>query len=287
MQEMPFFKFTSALIDSGIWAQLSPAARTLYPVLLRFSDRHYKPVYPGSQLLLKLTGFKQKSSLRKARKELVDMRLVSITSGTGRRNTLYHFRFDWGDTLAPPSGLQKAPAGERKEALGGAAGPPGGESGDTPPYNQIHISINNHVQDERVGEEEKKKQEFLTRRFGGQAVELALSECRLAGLPTDTKNLEQILYRGEPQVSWSDVRKNLAQKISRASFQSICDAFRTEQDGVLFFVDCLPEYLKLLLRQLHPNVFFEPREETDSPECEQMASEGSRQQFWKTHGANL
>jgi len=47
--QLTYFIFVCELIDAGIWAEMSPAARTLYPVLLRFSDRNFSPVYPGSK----------------------------------------------------------------------------------------------------------------------------------------------------------------------------------------------------------------------------------------------
>src|SRR5690606_13774350 len=125
-----------ALIDSGVWARMSGAARTLYPVLLRFSDRNFKPVYPGTKRLLELTGFKQKASLRRARAELVDLGLITLATGSGRTNTRYHFCFD-GVATAPPTGSAERPSVGLAEPLPGVfAGLPGGSLED-PPYNQI------------------------------------------------------------------------------------------------------------------------------------------------------
>ena len=46
-ENMPYFKFISEIIRSGLWAKLSPAARTLYPVLLSFSDAKFQASIPG------------------------------------------------------------------------------------------------------------------------------------------------------------------------------------------------------------------------------------------------
>ncbi|MFN3247238.1 MAG: helix-turn-helix domain-containing protein, partial [Leptonema sp. (in: bacteria)] len=171
--ELTYFKFVCELIDAGIWAKMSPAARTLYPVLLRFSDRNFSPVYPGSKKLMELTGFKQKSSLRKARNELVELGLISITLGNGRKNTIYHFRFDW----ITPRGTQKYPSESRNPTTTeGSNSTPVGDTGvaapgysPIPPYNQIQISINNHpVPSTNSNHQEMQKDPFeeLKKQFG-------------------------------------------------------------------------------------------------------------------------
>ena len=96
--ELQYFKFITDVIRSGTWARLSSAARALYPVLLSFTDRHFSPVYPGSNRLLELTGFKQKSSLRKAREELQEAGLILVKKGSGRTNSTYHFIFSCQST---------------------------------------------------------------------------------------------------------------------------------------------------------------------------------------------
>ncbi len=280
-REPQYFKFVTALIDSGKWATMTPAARALYPVLLRFSDRHYREVWPGTQTLLKLTGFKQKASLRKARQELVELGLVTVAPGGGRKNSRYHFHFDWV-TAAPRSGTQESPGAGRPVTPAGGT-PPLGEGGDsTPPYNQIHISINNHADSGGAQAESLKdggKQAgkepsglaLLRERFGADSVRLALSECRLAGLPASAENVQKILYRGErPQgESWADVEEFLASRISPGSLEMIRESLLEERDGVLVFRDSLPEYLKQLLRHFDHKLFFEPRSAT------------SRRDFWR------
>lgn len=294
--DLPYFKFVSPLIDSGLWARMSSAARTLYPVLLRFSDKNFKYVYPGSRHLLKLTGFKQKSTLRKARKELVDLGLISITEGSGRTNTCYHFRFDVLVANAPQGGQKTTPPGGNSVPLSGSTGATPGASAEPPGYNQIHISINNHVQDEqkealesrssRVSEgSEKRKRDFLVRRFGQRNLDLAASECKLAGIDATSENLEKILYRNErtDRVSWEEIEKYLTDKISPASLDQIRDSWMEERDGWIVFTDRLPGHLKALLRRITDRVFFEP-----PLEDEKMPGNNEKvRRFWNSSGVNI
>ncbi len=262
-RELPFLKLVSPLIDSGVWARMSAAARTLYPVLLRFSDGKFKPVYPGSQVLLKLTGFKQKSTLRRARRELVKLGLLWVTEGTGRANTVYHFRFDpLGGEGAPPSGAPEQAPGVASGASGGSAGQTPGVAEGPSPYNQIHISINNNVPAGAETPDGELRQ--MRERFGDRVVDLAVSECHLGGLAASAENLRKILYRDgrDTEPSWAELVRFLAERISPGSLMIIQESFRQEQHGVFIFSDNLPEYLKTLLGQTCPRVFFEPAVET-------------------------
>ena len=264
---LPYFKFVSKIIDCGLWARMSPAARALYPALLRFSDRNFKPVFPGTRLLLKLTGFKQKASLRRARQELEALGLISITTGSGRTNTCYHFRFDTlqGDTASPPTGAGEGPAGERSLPSRGVAGDRSGGSPDDSGYNQIHININNHVP--RVKEQaadrsgsDRQRLGFLERRFGREMVDLAISECELAGIPATPEHLEKILFQDRPKarITWADAERALKDKISPGSLEIIRRAFLVERDGLLIFADHVPGHLRMLLERVCGDVFFEP-----------------------------
>ncbi len=269
--EMTYFKFVTDLIDSGIWAELSPAARTLYPVLLRFTDRNFKPVYPGSQTLLKLTGFKQKSSLRKARKELSEAGLIRIEEGTGRKNSRYFFRFDWRDPKTPPWGAVSGPPEGAEVTPRGVHESQHREASSDPPYNQIHISINNHVQEADL--KKLLNTEPYVRRFGKRNVDLALSELELAGLEKTEENLKKILIPSVSQkkrLSWPDIEKYLCEKISPGSLDILRQAFLKEEDGIFIFSDEIPKYLKNILQQLNTDVFFEPAAKTH--------------RFWETQG---
>lgn len=267
-QENHYFKFVTALIDSGIWAELSASARTLYPVLLRFSDRNYKPVFPGSKTLLKLTGFKQKSSIRKARQELIEKGLVFCSSGTGRKNTQYHFRFDWiagGRGNTPHDGTTTTPWVSETA--------PSGETSEVPPYNQIHISINNNVHKALDSTPVTGLPSILSENYSPQEIELAKSECLLAGIEPTSENLKNLLYRkgNNHESFWNGLKKTLSTKISPGSFQMIHDAFIAESGDILIFSERLPDHLKKILSDICPKIFFEP--ELKLPE--------NRHQFWE------
>jgi hypothetical protein len=256
--ELQYFKFVTKIIDAGIWAQMSPAARTLYPVLMRFSDRDFKPVYPGSAKLLELTGFKHKVTLRKARNELVDLGLIAITRGTGRTNTTYLFRFD---TLTPQGDAAIAPRKSNLDLSGdgvlsteGTSHEEGRGSTGTLPYNQIHISINNHVLKQ---DDEKSRFEILNQKFGSETVELAKTECTSVGLPVTAANVERILAKHES--TWAGILAKAKSKVSDASFRLVQDAFLDEHNGIVYVADSLPEFLKTLLSRLHPSLVFEPQ----------------------------
>lgn len=88
-----YIKFMSDIIDSGLWGKLSPAAKTLYPVLLKFSDQNFKHVWPSTETLLKLTGFKTKKSILLGKKELIKEGLLYYKPGCGRTNSTYFFSF--------------------------------------------------------------------------------------------------------------------------------------------------------------------------------------------------
>jgi hypothetical protein len=224
---------------------MSPAARALYPVLLRFSDRDFKPVYPGTKRLLELTGFRQKSTLRQARAELIELGLIASRPGSGRKNTLYLFCFD-GVTGAPPRGIPEHPP------AGGFPAPPGGDQGP-PGYNQIHISINNNVQQPLAG--------------------AGSNHSRTERGADD----EKILYRNgiHPDRSWIEIAKELSRKISKGSLKMIEQALLEEREGVLIFSDRLPDYLKTLLKDTCDSVFFEPDGRTDEVPI-------GRREFWKS-----
>ena len=267
-QENHYFKFVSALIDSGIWAELSAAARTLYPVLLRFSDRNYKPVFPGSKTLLKLTGFKQKSSIRKARQELIEKGLIFCSSGTGRKNTQYHFRFDWTS-----GGHESTTLGHTEPPLRVVERSASGEEIAPPPYNQIHISINNNVHKTKKSTPPSDLLAFLFETYTSQEIELAKSECTLSGIEPTPENLKNLLYRksNNHESFWNGLKKTLSTKISPGSFQMIHDAFISESGDILIFSERLPDHLKKLLSDICPKIFFEP--ELELPE--------TRHQFWE------
>lgn len=133
------------IIDSGTWGKLSSGARTLYPVLCKFTDETFKMVWPGTETLLKLTGFKTKKSLQDARKDLEKNGLISYSAGTGRTSTRYHFRFDYpGSRFDIHLYREKIISlrGIEKYSPGGGNNIPQGEN-NIPPK-EINININNN-----------------------------------------------------------------------------------------------------------------------------------------------
>ncbi len=99
-----YIKFMSDIIDSGAWAKLSSASKTLYPVLLKFSDQNFKNVWPSTRLLLELTGFKSKKSIIEGKKELAEAGLLFFKPGSGRTNSTYHFSFNYKGSRFTPQG---------------------------------------------------------------------------------------------------------------------------------------------------------------------------------------
>ena len=115
--------------------------------------------------------------------------------------------------------------------------------------------------------------QFLVRRFGKEAVELARSECELAGLQPTLENLQKILYRSNTSdVSWTDMKNYLSGRISPGSLNVIEKALISVENGQYIFADSLPDYLKDLLSQVCDHVFFEPAESI------------TRKQFWNSAG---
>ena len=261
-ENLPYFKFISEIIRGGLWAKLSPAARALYPVLLSFSDRYFKPVYPGTKVLLELTGFKHKTSLQKARKELVDQGLLTFSTGNGRKNSYYQFCFSF---IKPtPGGLENLPLGEATYGLRGRDSLPS-EVGETVPLNnQINISIDNNLVNKKNNlekqKDEKEKINFFNRRFGLDTVSSAVSECRLGGIPINISNLEKILYQNikKENLTWNKIKRELSKQISPNSLDIIYRSFIKQNGNFFIFSDELPEHLKMVLKQVCKDIIFEP-----------------------------
>jgi len=190
---------------------------------------------------MKLTGFKHKKSIREARNELVSLGLISITRGNGRLNTYYSFRFDWvGDTLVPPSGISMSSPGEHGGlSLGVVAGAPGALP-QSPPHNQIHISITNNVQTQLPEELSN-----LIKRFGDMKVRRAVTECDLAGMDVTPANVESILSAKLKR--WLALREQLGETISPESLRAMESSLIAEAGDVLVFQSELAPHLKKIL----------------------------------------
>lgn len=138
-----YLAIMSDILDSGTWAKMGPAAKALYPVLCKFSSHTFKPVWPGTDELLRLTGFKTKKSLQEAKKELIQLGLLHVVAGTGRTSSHYYFRFDYPGSrvdieahranAAVRRGIQEPPPADYLNS-------PQGGSGVSPNHINIHIN---------------------------------------------------------------------------------------------------------------------------------------------------
>lgn len=212
-----YLAIMSDILDSGAWANLGPAAKALYPVLCKFSNHTFKPVWPGTDELLRLTGFKTKKSLQEAKRELVASGLLHIVAGTGRTPSHYYFRFDYPQSKVDIEAHRESAAARR----GIAKDPSGGDS-DTPlrasdvAPNHINIHINKLTQttnnnnpdvlsllneffgsDRRRGDFRERLVSEMLEKYGslevGEAVRIAISK----GKDGDIRYLEGILKNRE------------------------------------------------------------------------------------------
>ena len=138
-----YLAIMSDILDSGIWAKLGPAAKALYPVLCKFSNHTFKPVWPGTDELLRLTGFKTKKSLQEAKRELSDMGLLHIIPGTGRTPSHYYFRFDYPGSRVDIETHRDSAVSRRRineSPTEGGAGNPEGAGQISPNHINIHIN---------------------------------------------------------------------------------------------------------------------------------------------------
>jgi len=212
-----YLAIMSDILDSGTWAKLGPAAKALYPVLCKFSNHSFKPVWPGTDILLKLTGFKTKKSLQEGKRELVEAGLIHVVPGTGRTPSYYYFRFDYPGSkvdIESHRGAKISPRELKEHPPGGGFGSPEGVGTVTPNHINIHINkltqtTNNNNPDlwsllnEFFGPDKKRGdfreqlvQEMLEK-YGslevGEAVRIAISK----GKDGDIRYLEGILKNRE------------------------------------------------------------------------------------------
>lgn len=160
----PYIRLMTDIIDSGVWANLSSAAKTLYPVLLKFSDKTFKPVWPNTETLMRLTGFKTKKSIVHAKKELTQAGLLFQVPGNGRTSTKYYFSFNYEGSKITPLGVQNIPLSGVGMGASGGEGSADGRGGNVSP-NHINITISNTNQWDKPEvpgkNQEEKTQGFL------------------------------------------------------------------------------------------------------------------------------
>lgn len=203
----------SDIIDSGLWGRLSPAAKTLYPVLLKFSDQNFKQVWPGTDLLLKLTGFKTKKSIVLGKKELIKEGLLYYRPGSGRTNSVYYFTFNYPgskiipqrDKTIPLTGIQTSP--REDDALTPQTVPSG-----IP--NHLNITITN-TQSLKTDKEES--YEKLIDMYGIKVVDEAYQMAKLKGFETNLSYVagicKNISRKGKENVFKNNQEMDTAQHV--------------------------------------------------------------------------
>jgi hypothetical protein len=205
-EHQSYVRIMSDIFDSGVWAKLSPAARALYPVLLRFSDYNFKYVWPNTETLLRLTGFRTKKSIVEAKRDLENHGLIHSVSGTGRTSTRYYFRFDYEGSKITPLGDRAIPSWGEDGGLSGAYGSKleGDKKGNP---NHINITIHNNqtnktkegLEFENLTEKNQQKQniypisiENLLEDFGPDVFHYAYQEAKKRNLQDNLPYLKTI-----------------------------------------------------------------------------------------------
>jgi hypothetical protein len=173
-----YIKFMSDIIDSGLWGKLSPAAKTLYPVLLKFSDQNFKQVWPSTETLLKLTGFRTKKSILLGKKELIKEGLLQYKAGSGRTNSTYYFSFNYeGSKITPLWDKKPTFSGGQPSLPADYSYLPQSASPVSP--NNLNITINNT---QSTKEEKYSNYDKLMEVYGYKLVDSAIQIAKAKGL---------------------------------------------------------------------------------------------------------
>ncbi|ABJ77407.1 helix-turn-helix domain-containing protein [Leptospira borgpetersenii] len=264
-EHYPYIKFFADIIESGVWANLSSAAKTLYLVLLKFSDQHFKPVWPSTEILLKLTGFKTKKSIIQGKKDLIQAGLLQVTPGTGHTSSRYYFCFNYPGSKIPPQGyIFQHPRG----GILGTPEVPGVPSqgfGEGAP-NHINITITNNQ-----NQEPTKKAHLslidLEEKYGPLVLSEALSIAKTRGMETNLKYVQGICKNlmktsnnstmpefnqntknpCEKDATWKGFLLWSRDRLTRSSIE-ILEKIRVEPDGrTLCILNPVPESLQMII----------------------------------------
>lgn len=214
-----YIRIMSDIIESGVWAKLSSSAKTLYPVLLKFSDFHFKPVWPSTDTLLQFTGFKSKKSIIEAKRDLEKNGLLYSVSGSGRTSTKFYFRFDYKGSKIAPLGDTQIPL--RGEDLPTSAVKNSQSQGsDTVNPNHIQITINNNHTQKTNQWPANNKQE------SGKLEEETIQESafpsrnRETKIPVGSGSAEWVTMEGLLEIYGPDVFQYAYKEASRKGLQS-------------------------------------------------------------------
>lgn len=264
-EHYPYIKFFADIIESGVWANLSSAAKTLYLVLLKFSDQHFKPVWPSTEILLRLTGFKTKKSIIQGKRDLIQAGLLQVTPGTGHTSSRYYFCFNYPGSKIPPQGYNFGnPGGGETETPGaGKNGPQG--SGEVAP-NHINITITNN---QHQKPEKRKKQvslDELEKEYGSAILTEALTIARGRGMETNLRYVQGICKNltkakddfmpefnqnqeryNERETSWNGFLRWSKERLAKSSIETL-EKIRVEPDGrTLCILDPVTESLRMII----------------------------------------
>ncbi len=265
-----YIKFMSDIIDSGLWGKLSPAAKTLYPVLLKFSDQNFKHVWPSTDTLLKLTGFKTKKSIMLGKKELIKEGLLHYKPGSGRTNSTYYFSFNYEGSKITPQWNNLAPLTEVKHSPSEGASLPHQSITSLPP-NNLNITINNN--NNSKPEVNQVSYEILLDTYGVDVVESAFQIAKEKGLESnlsyfsgicknisnkkiDTKherdNAQHVIDSWKNFIDWS--RSHLTK-----SSAEVLESISVDVDGQSIFIkQVLSEFLKQIILKYFKEQVFPP-----------------------------
>lgn len=261
-EHYPYIKFYADIIESGVWANLSSAAKTLYLVLLKFSDQHFKPVWPSTEKLLKLTGFKTKKSIIQGKRDLIQAGLLQVTPGTGHTSSRYYFCFNYQGTKIPPQGyIPGYPGGEE---IGNSGVPKKGTQGfEEGAPNHINITITNNQNQEL----EKKKAQLslsgIEEKYGTPILTEALTIAKARGMETNLRYVQGIcknLRRTDvPEFNqneeatypkdntWKGFLQWSKDRLTRTSIEQL-ERVKVEPDGrTLCILEPLPETLRMII----------------------------------------
>lgn len=90
---LPFYAFPE-IFDNRLWRKLSPSAKALYPAILKHANLATGIAFPGTDLLMELSGIKTEATLIKAIKELksvgvLNYWLVPIKGGGFKKKRVF------------------------------------------------------------------------------------------------------------------------------------------------------------------------------------------------------
>ncbi|AXR62771.1 helix-turn-helix domain-containing protein [Leptospira mayottensis] len=264
-EHYPYIKFFADIIESGVWANLSSAAKTLYLVLLKFSDQHFKPVWPSTEILLKLTGFKTKKSIIQGKRDLIQAGLLQVTPGTGHTSSRYYFCFNYPGSKIPPQGYifgypgdgsLETPEVSERHSRGSGEGTP----------NHINITITNN-QNQEPTKKTYLSLNDLEEKYGSSILSEALSIAKTRGMETNLKYVQGICKNlmktsnnstmpefnqntknpHEKDATWRGFLLWSRDRLTRSSIE-VLEKIRVEPDGrTLCVLDLVPESLQMII----------------------------------------